>query len=92
MCIVEKRKLTYKNRVSKGRFRKMRVLREVITNSQKSDMGSGFGYVEGAIGCTLKEVLDFYVKNNKSWGTVYIYRNNDVIRIFDYDTYNNNVF
>ena len=70
----------------------MKVLREIITNPQKSDMGSGFGYVDGAIGCTLKEVLDFYVKNNKSWGTVYIYRNNDVIRIFDYDTYNNNVF
>lgn len=70
----------------------MRTIREVITNPQTSDMGSGFGYVDGAVGCTLKEILDFYVKNSKSWGTVSIYRDGDAIRKFDYDTYNNNIF
>ena len=67
-------------------------MKEVITNPQKSDMGSGFGYVEGAVGCTLKQILEFYSKNNKTWGTVCIYRNGEIIRKFDYDTYNNNVF
>lgn len=70
----------------------MKVIREVITTPQKSDMGSGFGYVEGAAGCTLREVLDFYEKNNKNWGTVSIYINGKIVRKFDYDTYNNNQF
>lgn len=70
----------------------MKVIREVITDPQKSDMGSGFGYVEGVVGCTLKEVLDFYAKNSKNWGVVHIYRNGNIVRRFDYDTYNNNIF
>lgn len=67
-------------------------MREVITRPQKSDMGSGYGYVDGAVGCTLKEILDFYVKNSKNWGTVCIHRKRDIVRKFDYDTYNHNVF
>lgn len=69
----------------------MKVMKEVITNPQKSDMGSGFGYVDGVVGCTLKEILEFYA-NSKTWGTVCIYRKGNVVRKFDYDTYNNNVF
>lgn len=67
-------------------------MKEVITNPQKSDMGSGLGYVEGAVGCTLKEVLEFYAKNSKDWGEVCIYRKGNIVRKFDYDTYNNNIF
>lgn len=67
-------------------------MKEVITNPQKSDMGSGFGYVEGVAGCTLAEVLNFYAKNSKTWGTVCIHRKGDIVRKFDYDTYNNKVF
>ena len=67
-------------------------MREVIANPQKSDMGSGFGYVEGAVDCTLKEILSFYANNSKDWGTVCIYKNGNIVRKFDYDTYNNNVF
>ena len=67
-------------------------MREVITRLQKSDMGSGCGYVDGTVDFTLKEVLDFYAKNSKSWGTVCIHRKGDIVRKFDYDTYNNNVF
>lgn len=67
-------------------------MREVITRPQMSDMGSGFGYVEGAVGCTLEEVLNFYAKNSKDWGTVCIHRKNNIVRKFDYDTYNNNIF
>lgn len=67
-------------------------MKRVITEHQKSDMGCGFGYVEGVVGCTLKEVLDFYAKDSKTWGTVCIYRNSDVVRKFDYDTFNNNIF
>ena len=58
-------------------------MREVITMRQKSDMGTGFGYVEDA----------FYANNSNEWGTVCIInRNSDIIRKFDYDTYNNNIF
>ena len=68
-------------------------MREVITRPQESDMGSGCGYLDGAVGCTLREVLDFYANNSKDWGIVFIYhRDGDVIRKFDYDTYNNNIF
>lgn len=68
-------------------------MKEVITRPQMSDMGSGSGYLDGATGCTLREVLDFYTKNSKDWGTVCIHdRKYDTIRKFDYDTYNNNVF
>lgn len=67
-------------------------MREVITNPQKSDMGSGFGYVKGAVGCTLEQILDFYAKNSNEWGTVCIHRNGNIVRKFDYDTFNNNVF
>lgn len=68
-------------------------IKEVITIPQASDMGCGFGCVEGADGCTLEQILEFYAKNDdKSWGTVSIYRKNDVIRKFDYDIYNNNIF
>ena len=67
--------------------------REVITNTQNSYMGSGFGYTEGATCCTLREILDFYEKNNKTWGTVTIYYGDgNVCKKFDYDTYNNNQF
>ena len=67
-------------------------MREVIVSPQKLDMGSGFGYVEDVVNCTLKEVLNFYSNNSRSWGTVCIYRKGDIIRKFDYDTYNNNIF
>lgn len=67
-------------------------MKKVITNLQKSDMGSGAGYVDGAAGCTLKEVLNFYSKNSKTWGTVCIYRKGNIVRKFDYDIYNNNIF
>lgn len=67
-------------------------MKEVITSPQKLDMGGGSGYVEGAAGCTLKEVLEFYAKNSKTWGVVCIHRKGDIVRKFDYDTYNSNVF
>lgn len=67
-------------------------MRKIITNPQKSDMGSGFGYIDGAAGCTLEEVLDFYSKNSETWGTVCIYHKGNIVRKFDYDTYNKNIF
>lgn len=67
-------------------------MKRVVTVPQGSDMGEGFGYIEGATGCTLKEVLDFYAKNSKTWGAICIRRNGAIIRKFDYDTFNNNIF
>lgn len=67
-------------------------MKEIITDPQISDMGSGFGYVEGAPGRTLEEVLNFYAKNSETWGTVCIYEKEDIVRKFDYDTFNNNIF
>jgi hypothetical protein len=65
-------------------------MKRIITHPQKSDMGSGFGYID-AVGCTLEELLDFYAKN-KTWGTVCIHKNGEILRKFDYDTFNNNIF
>ena len=70
----------------------MKTIREVITRPQMSDMGSGFGYVEGVVGAPLKEILNFYAENSSNWGTVCIHRNDNIVRKFDYDTYNNNTF
>ena len=68
-------------------------MKRVITVQQKSDMGSGFGYISDVSGCTLKEVLDFCANNDKLWGVVSIYdRNENVVRKFDYDTYSKNIF
>ena len=51
-------------------------MKKIITTPQMSDMGSGFGYIEGATGRTLEEVLDWYANNTKTWGVICIYRNN----------------
>lgn len=67
-------------------------MKKVITTRQQSDMGSGFGHIEGAVGCTLAEVLDFYAKTSKTWGIVCIYRDGNVIRKFDYNTFDKNIF
>ena len=67
-------------------------MKEIITGPQTSDMGFGYGYVEGATGRTLEEVLNFYANNSKTWGTVCIYGEDDIVRKFDYDTYNNKIF
>lgn len=70
----------------------MKFIREVITESQKSDMGSGYGYLEFPTDSSLKDILTFYADYNKTWGIVTIYRKNNIVRKFDYDTYNNNLF
>lgn len=67
-------------------------MKKIITTPQMSDMGSGFGYIEGATGRTLEEVLDWYANNTKTWGVICIYRNNDIIRKFDYNTHSDNIF
>ena len=61
-------------------------MKRIVTRPQKSDMGSGFGYID-AVDCTLEELLDFYAKN-KTWGTVCIHKNGEILRKFDYDTFN----
>lgn len=68
-------------------------MKRVIDIPQKSDMGSGSGHYEGADGLTLKEVLNYLYENLESWGTVTIYRgSNDIIRCFDFNRYNDNIF
>ena len=65
-------------------------MKRIVTRPQKSDMGSGFGYID-AVDCTLEELLDFYAKN-KTWGTVCIHKNGEILRKFDYDTFNKSIF
>lgn len=49
--------------------------------------------IKGADGLTLKEVLNYLYENLESWGTVTIYRgSNDIIRCFDFNRYNDNIF
>lgn len=64
-----------------------------ITQPQKSDMGSSFGYIENSHGIPLQEVLNWIESNTITWGIVTIYNNEgNIIRKFDYDLYNSNQF
>lgn len=69
-------------------------MRRVIDRPQTSDMGSGFGHIEiEQDTVTLGEALKWLQQNQKTWGTVTIYcGSNEVVRRFDYDLYNNNIF
>lgn len=68
-------------------------MQRVITRKQTCDMGSGFGKIELEPKTTLKQVCDYIVKNFHSWGVCTIkYSNEEVLRKFDYDLYNNNIF
>ena len=68
-------------------------MKRVIDKPQASDMGSGFGHIEIPEGTTLKEVLDWIYHNAKTWGTITIFKNcDDIVRCFDYDLYNANIF
>lgn len=67
-------------------------MKEVITQPQMSDMGIGEGIIADAAGHTLREVLDFCAKNSTDWGTVCIYDGKEIIRKFDYNLYNDNIF
>jgi hypothetical protein len=67
-------------------------MKEVITQPQMSDMGNGDGIIADVAGYTLREVLDFCAKNSKDWGTVCIYKENEIIRKFDYDLHSDNIF
>lgn len=67
-------------------------MKKIITQPQKSDMGSGFGIYEFNENTTLKEFLNYYKENSKTWGTITIIKDNDIIRKFDYDIFNNNYF
>lgn len=69
-------------------------MKRIIDRPQISDMGSGFGHIEieqNAV--TLEEALKWLQRNQKTWGVVTIYRgSDDIVRCFDYDLYNNNIF
>ena len=69
-------------------------MKRIIDIPQTSDMGHGFGHIEveqNAV--TLEEALKWLQLNQKTWGTITIYRgSNNIVRCFDYDLYNNNIF
>ena len=70
-----------------------KIMKEVITAPQQSDMGDGHGYIANVEGCTLKQVLDYLNKNSNSWGTVTIRDGKRIVRLFDYNTWSgNNIF
>lgn len=68
-------------------------MKEIIIDPQKSDYGYGYGILEINETTTLKEVLEYYKNNSKTWGTITIKLSNyDILREFDYDTWTNNYF
>lgn len=68
-------------------------MKRIVDTPQIPDMGSGYGHIDIPENTTLKEVLDWIYKNEKSWGTITIYyMNNEIIRCFDYDLFNKNIF
>ena len=68
-------------------------MKKVITRPQVCDMGSGFGKIEFEPGTNLDQVLSFYRKNSKTWGTCTIeYANGKALRKFDYNLYHSDLF
>lgn len=69
------------------------MITEKITAPQQSEMGMGFGALEGIQDKPLKEVLEFIKENFKTWGLCTITDSFGALRRkFDYDLYNNNIF
>lgn len=68
-------------------------MERIITSPQKSDMGSGFGEYSFDKETTLKDFLEYYKNTCDSWGTITIIKaDGDILRKFDYNMYNNNIF
>lgn len=68
-------------------------IHKIIIHPQTCDMGSGFGEFEFEENTTLKDFLEFYKSNSKTWGSITIRKNDGkILRLFDYDTHNNNIF
>ena len=64
----------------------------IIDRPQASDMGNGFGHYKVIPRTTLKEFLKWFKENCKLWGTIKIIdRDGDIVRYFDYDTWNNDI-
>ena len=67
-------------------------MERIIDHPQTCDMGSGFGHITVSKDTTLKEVLTWIGQTRKTWGTITIYNDKGILRCFDYDLYNNNIF
>ena len=67
-------------------------MKEIIIKPH-SDYVNGYGILEINEITTLKEVLEYYENNSKSWGVITIKFNDyNILRKFDYNTYDNNYF
>lgn len=64
----------------------------IIDRPQQSDMGSGYGHIEGCEGISLKEVLAWIEENAHDWGVLTIFCADKMIRCFDYDVFNGHQF
>ena len=67
-------------------------MKKVITVPQACDMGDGRGIIEFNEGTTVGEILEFYKRNSRSWGLCTIIHKGEILRKFDFDIYNNNIF
>ena len=68
-------------------------MKRVITEPQKSDMGSGFGIYEFEKEDNLYDFLKWYKQCSSAWGTITIFnKHNRLLRKFDFDLYDNEQF
>ena len=67
-------------------------MRFIIDRHQQSDMGTGYGHIEGCEGVSLKDVLAWIEENACDWGVLTIFCAGKMIRRFDYDVFNNHQF
>lgn len=68
-------------------------MERVIISKQTCDMGDGYGEWVFDKTVTLEEFLTHLKEHSHKWGTITIqYKNGDILRKFDYDTFNNNIF
>ena len=64
-----------------------------IISPQTCDMGHGNGKFLCPNGTTLEDFLKWYKEHSKTWGVITIInREGKIIRKFDYDLYNSNIY
>ena len=68
-------------------------MQEHIIEEQTCDMGHGRGEYLFSAHTTLEQALKWFKNNLRTWGTIVIKKKDyEILRLFDYDLYNQNCF
>lgn len=67
-------------------------MKKIFDERQKSDMGDGYGHYELTSPTTLKQALAHIKNQNQIWGVLTIKFRGEILRKFDFNTYNGSYF